>query len=731
MASANLRRSLSPRRAANRIRAWRSRSRSKSNSRSTSRQNSDLDDQDNHSNSSRGSRGSGIATPAIGAVKRLLTGANNGAESSSKERCAKTSTQNIEDHASPETKITCEQCAPADSKLSDLNRIVCQVRELSDRSSVEPGLDRLELCCKGGDYNRLLKLFQLVCDLQVILRVAATEDSPCMMHMSGVRLNSMAIVVYGSDCTVTVVTNGAGVLFILQREGLLSMFYEGLHFDISVGDETNIDMILKAYVEMSLHSDVDDLKAILSSIKFVLYPGQNMDVIDDLNAGGLDIPGLRLTRPEFFSTRVLCMMLNADVYEQGFYKRYIFIDRLGTTFSAVREGETCSLSKISVLPDAMRRPVKDSTDILGEDLFMQRRKGRRDKFRLTCSVSVNVWEEYESPEWFGYIHPPPNADSMRPSNLRELKNRLESYGVPDATDVCRLVYHCLAHKSRNSNVKVDSLSAARSYFMYLKNFLKHGTTGLSVNHVVEGDEMAVVYDGIAYRVSSPQTELRHKSLFLSLVLSDERERNGKNIPRHPVLRRMCSTSEVVISICKDVTYLNAEFDEEGGTLYSAAAEEENLLEAWATCIALFVCDGYGCLEGYYNCAIENRRGSVVDEMAVFMNDVQVPVVFDKLFRKTSVMDELSGMSQARGATYPGAFISGRDQCSERTFLAGRSHQFVGSSLLRFLQRDLVLTHFQIPYVAHHTGVWPTRCPTSCCCTDKIHLISLCNKFVRD
>lgn len=633
----------------------------------------------------------------MGAVKRLFTGANNNVESSSKMRPAKIpSRQQLHPQTTPQPTTTCDRCSPAESKAADINRIVAQVRDLSNRTCPDANADRLQLCAMG-DYNRLLKLFRLACDIQVILGATPSQDAPCMSHMCGERLNAMAIIIYGAECTVTVVTNGAGVLFIVQREGLLSMFYEGLHFDVSEGEHTDIDMILKALIEMYLPSDIDDLKGILSSIKFLQTPDTESDLIDELNAGGLDIPGLKLVRPEYFTSRVLCMMLNTTVYEQGFYKKYVHVDRLGTSFAAAREGETSVLSKINVLPDAVSRPVKDTSDVLGEDLFVPRRKGRKDKFRLTCSVSVNVWEEYETPEWFGYIHPPPNADSVRPASLSELKYRLESYGVPDASDVCRLVYHCLGHKSRNSSVKVDSLSAARSYFMYLKNFLKHGSTGRTINHIIEGDELAVVYDGIAYRVSSPHTELRHKSLFLSLVLSDERERNGRNVPKRPVIRRMCSTSEVVLSLCKDVAYLNAEYDEDGGTLYSAAAEEENLQEAWTTCMALFVCDGYGCLEGCYNCAIENRRGAVVDEMAVFMNDVQVPVVFDKLYRKTSIADELSTMSEARGATYPGAFISGRDQCNERTFLAGRSHRLVGMSLMRMLQRELIFSAPKIPY----------------------------------
>ena len=506
----------------------------------------------------------------------------------------------------------------------------------------------------------------------------------------------MGITLFGPESTVSLLSNGAGILFVFQKDSVISLMYEGMQFDVTVGEETCIDLVLKSVLESTLDADIEDLQAILSSVKFARR-SEDSDAIDDINAGGLDVPGLRLLRSEFYTTRVLCMMLNTDVYEQGFYRKYVHIDRLGTTFTAVREGETCTLTKINVLPDAMSTPVKSGMDIIGEDLFMARRKGRKDKFRLSCSVSVNVWEEYESPEWFGYIHPPPNADSMRPANLRELRERLESYGIPDGTEVCRLVYHCLSHKSRNSNVKVDTLSAARGYFMYMKNFLKHGTTGTVTNHIIEGDELAVVYDGIAFRVSAPQTEIRHKSLFTSLLISDERERNGKNVPKRSVIRRMCSTSEVVLSLCKDITYLNAEYDEEGGTLYSASAEEENTAEAWATCLGLYVCDGYGCLEGSFNCAIENRRGAIVDEMAVFMNDVQVPVVFDKLYRKNTIAEELSGMSDSRGATYPGAFISGRDQCNERTFLAGRSHRLSGASLSCVLQRDLRLQPSQVSF----------------------------------
>lgn len=510
-----------------------------------------------------------------------------------------------------------------------------------------------------------------------------------MGHLRAERLNAMGLSLYGPASTVTLLSNGAGVLYVMQRERLTSLVFEGVQFDVEPGEHVPIDLVLKAVLETSTDVDVDDLKAILSSIKFPSRPDEN-DGIADINSGGLDIPGLNLTRSEFYTTRVLAMMMKTDIYEQGFYKKYVHSDRLGTTFTAVREGETATLTKINVLPDALSRPVKCDADIIGEDLFMHRRKGRKDRFRLSCAVSVNIWEEYESPEWFGYIHPPPNADAIRPADLTQLKERLEAYGVPDGGEVCRLVFHCLAHKSRNSNVKVDTLSAARGYFMYLKNFLKHGTTGTFSNHIVEGDELAVVYDGLAYRVSSPQTEIRHRSLFHSLLISDERERNGKNVPRRSILRRMSSTSEIVLSLCKDITYLNAEYDEEGGTLYSASAEEENVAEAWATCMALYACDGYGSLEGCFNCAIESRRGAIVDESAVFTNDVQVPVVFDKLFRKNSIAEEMSGMSEARGPTYPGAFISGRDQCNERTFLAGTLHRMTSATLAGMLQNELRL-----------------------------------------
>lgn len=621
----------------------------------------------------------------MSAVRRLLTGAAGApSDSSSKLRAQKALAKHQPTAVPPPP---CPKCAMHESARPDINRQIVLLRDLSLRVAPEDHHDRLEMCV-AGDYQVLLKLFHVACDVQSIIGTLP-NSSAAMSHMRAERVKAMAINLFAPDCTVTIVSNGAGTLFVVQRDGLVSVLFEGLHFDISAGEETSVDVVLKALVEMSANADVDDLKAMLTSIKFSSR-GEETDAIDDMNTGGLEIAGLKLTRSEFYTTRVLAMMTITDVYEQGFYKKYVHIDRLGTTFTAVREGETATLAKINVLPDAMSRPVKANSDVLGEDLFMVRRKGRKDKFRLTCSVSVNVWEEYETPEWFGYIHPPPNADAVRPANLNELKDRLESYGIPDGYEVCRLVYHCLGHKSRNSEVKVDSLSAARSYFMYLKNFLKHGTSGGNANHVLEGDEMAVVYDGIAYRVSAPQTEVRHRSLFLSLVISDERERNGKNIAKRSVIRRMCSTSEVVLSLCKDITYLNAEYDEDGGTLYSASAEEENVAEAWSTCLALFVCDGYGCLEGCFNCAIENRRGAIVDEMAVFMNDVQVPVVFDKLYRKTSIAEELSTMSDARGATYPGAFISGRDQCNERTYLAGRAHRLQGGSLLATLMRDGVL-----------------------------------------
>lgn len=558
-------------------------------------------------------------------------------------------------------------------------------------------MDRLEAVAKG-DYHCLLRLFHTACEVQAIVGASVSKNS-AMCHLRAERVNAMGITLFGSDSTVTLISNGAGVLFIYQRESVISLIYEGMQFDLTAGEETNVDVILKSLLETNVDADVDDLNAILSSIKFSKQSAE-CDALDDVNLGGLEIPGLRLTRGEVYTTRVLCMMMKTDIYEQGFYRKYVHIDRLGTTFTAVRDGETSTLTKINVLPDAMSRPVKHGSDLIGEDIFMMRRKGRKDKFRLSCSVSVNVWEEYESPEWFGYIHPPPNADAMRPATITELRARLESYGIPDGGEVCRLVYHCLAHKSRNANVKVDTLSAARSYFMYVKNFLKHGTTGTNSNHIVEGDELAVVYDGIAFRVSAPQTEIRHRSLFLSLLISDERERNGKSVAKRSVIRRMCSTSEVVLSLCKDITYLNAEYDEEGGTLYSASAEEENIVEAWTTCIALYVCDGYGCLEGCFNCAIENRRGAIVDEMAVFMNDVQVPVVFDKLYRKNSIAEELSGMSDARGATYPGAFISGRDQCNERTFLAGKQHHLSNTSLASLLKGELRL-EVTAPHVQYY------------------------------
>lgn len=617
-------------------------------------------------------------------VRRLLTGSANPSNASTRSRSVKSPDK----QPTPAPLPPCARCSSADRKPQDLNRQIELILELSTRWASKGNKERLEECVTG-DFKTLLKLFQIACDVQSIITVAPIRG-PSMSQMTGQRLQAMAINVYGSNCTVTIMSNGAGVLFVVQREGVISLLFEGLHFDVSLGEETSIDIILQALLEKSIESDVDDLKALLSSIKWHIT-AEESDEIDDINAGGLDIPGLKMLRPEFFTTRVICMMLLTDVYENGFYKKYVHTDRIGTKFMAVREGETSVLSKISVMPDAVCRPVKTENDLLGEDLFMTRRKGRKDKFRLTCSVSVNVWEEYEAPEWFGYIHPPPNADAVRPSTLSDLKGRLEAYGIPDGNEVCRLVYHCLGHKPRNCNVKVDTLSATRSYFMYLKNFLRHGTTGGVANHVVEGEDLAVVYDGIAYRVNSPFTEMRHRSLFLSLIISDERERNGRNVPKRPVIRRMCSTSEVVLSICKDITYLNAEYDEDGGTLYSSSAEEENNVEAWATCIALFVCDGYGCLEGCFNCAIENRRGAIVDEMAVFMNDVQVPVVFDKLYKKTSIMDELSNMSEARGPTYPGAFISGKDQCNERTYLAGHNHHFVGSSLTKLLLREGFLT----------------------------------------
>lgn len=617
--------------------------------------------------------------PTMSAVRRLLTGAQS--ESSSKIRATKTLKQ------TPKTLApTCPNCVVNATKLISLDEQIVLLRDLSVRCVPEEE-DRLEAVAKG-DYNCLLRLFQTACDVQTVIGANVSRTS-AMCHLRAERLNAMGITLFGQESTVTLISNGAGILLLFQRESVLSLIYEGMQFDLTSGEETSIDLIIKSVLEANLDADTDDLQAILSSVKLAKQP-DDADALDDVNLGGLDIPGLRLLRAEVYTTRVLCMMMKTEIYEQGFYRKYVHIDRLGTTFTAVREGETSTLTKINVLPDAMSRPVKHGDDIIGEDVFMSRRKGRKDKFRLSCSVSVNVWEEYESPEWFGYIHPPPNADAMRPANLKELKERLESYGIPDGSEVCRLVYHCLAHKSRNSNVKVDTISAARGYFMYLKNFLKHGTTGTNTNHIIESEELAVVFDGIAFRVSAPQTEIRHMSLFLSLLISDERERNGRAVPKRPVIRRMCSTSEVVLSLCRDITYLNADYDEEGGTLYSASAEEENIAEAWATCMALYVCDGYGCLEGCFNCAIENRRGAIVDEMAVFMNDVQVPVVFDKLYRKNSIAEELSGMSDARGATYPGAFISGRDQCNERTYLAGNSHRFTASSLTGVLQRDLRL-----------------------------------------
>lgn len=634
-----------------------------------------------------------LQSPNMSAVRRLLTGSAKDSDSSKTRNSKSHSKQQQNQQNQQQTKVP----PPCIQKPKSIDRQIVMLRELSNRCAFKESNERLDECV-SGDYQTLLKLFQISCDVQPIIHVIPGRGT-VMSHMHAERLKAMAINIFGSDCTVTIVSNGAGVLFVVQREGIISLLYEGLHFDISIGEETSIDVVLQALIENSTIADVDDLKAILASIKWQL-PREGADVLDDLNAGGLEIPGLKLLRPEFFTTRVLAMMLSTDIYEQGFFKKYVHADKLGNKFAGIRDGESSTLSKLTVMPDAACRPVKTEADLLGEDLFIARRKGRKDKFRLTCSVSVNIWEEYEAPEWFGYIHPPPNADSMRPSTLTELKDRLEAYGVPDGSEVCRLVYHCLGHKSRNSNVKVDTLSAARSYFMYLKNFLKHGTTGGMSNHVIEGEEMVVVLDGIAYRVTAPQTEMRHRSLFLSLVVSDERERNGKNVPKRSVVRRMCSTSEVVLSICKDITYLNAEYDEEGGTLYSASAEEENTLEAWATCIALYICDGYGCLEGCFNCAIDNRRGSIVDEMAVFMNDVQVPVVFDKLYRKTSIADELSTMSDARGATYPGAFISGRDQCNERTYLAGRSHRLSGVTLTQVLIRENRLAvHVKVHSVA--------------------------------
>ena len=616
----------------------------------------------------------------MSAVRRLLTKAQH--DSSAKMRVSK----NLKQAPNAIAAQSGPACVTNATKLISLDEQLVMLRDLSSRSTPEEE-DRLEAVAKG-DYHCLLRLFQTACDVQTIVGASVSRNSP-MCHLRAERLNAMGITLFGPESTVTLISNGAGIVFLFQRDSTLSLMYEGMQMDLSPTDDTAIDTILKTALEANSEIDVADLQAILSSVKFAKQSDEG-DALDDVNLGGLDIPGLRLLRAEVYTTRVLCMMMKAEIYEEGFFKKYVHIDRLGTTFTAVREGETCTLTRINVLPEAMSRPVKHGNDILGEDVYMVRRKGRKDKFRLSCSVSVNVWEEYEAPEWFGYIHPPPNADSMRPGTLKELKERLESYGIPDGTEVCNLVYHCLGHKSRNSNVKVDTLSAARGYFMYLKNFLKHGTTGTSTNHIIEGEELVVVFDGIAFRVSSAQTDIRHTSLFLSLLISDERERNGRNVSKRPVIRRMSSTSEVVLSLCRDITYLNAEYDEEGGTLYSASAEEENTSEAWATCIALYVCDGYGCLEGCFNCAIENRRGAVVDEMAVFMNDVQVPVVFDKLYRKSSIAEDMSGMSDARGATYPGAFISGRDQCNERTYLAGRTHRFMMNSLTRHLQRDLRL-----------------------------------------
>lgn len=587
--------------------------------------------------------------------------------------------------------------APPPRELPAARPIETQIsllRELSLRTVPEES-DCIELCV-DSDYQCLLRLFQIACEAQVVIGVSQGSGQPSMAHMRAERLKAMGLTLYGPISTLNLVSNGSGVLFILQRDGLSSLIYEGVQFDLTSEETVPVDLIIKAILESKRNFDVDDLKATLSSIRFAKL--DENDGIQEINSGGLDIPGVSLVRSEFYTTRVLCMMTKTDIYEQGFYKKYVHIDRLGTTFAAVREGETSTLTKINVFPDAVSRPVKSESDILGEDLFMPRRKGRKDRFRLSCAVSVNVWEEYEAPEWFGYIHPPPNADSLRPSNLTQLRERLESYGIPDGSEVCRLVFHCLGHKARNTAVKVDTLSAARGYFMYLKNFLKHGTTGSPSNHVIEGDELAVVSDGLAYRVTAPQTEVRHESLFHSLLISDERERNGKSVPKRAVLRRMCSTSEVVLALCRDITYLNAEYDEEGGTLYSTSAEEENVTEAWTTCTALYVCDGYGSLEGCFNCAIEARRGAIVDESAVFTNDVQVPVVFDKLFRKNSIAEEMSGMSDARGPTYPGAFISGRDQCNERTFLAGRHHHFSGHSLTSLLQHDLLLSNANLLFV---------------------------------
>lgn len=665
------------------------------------------------SHSASSDRDSKAAAPTMSAVRRLLTGAQS---DSSKVRLAKresrtttklsraansavtntqqTTVSNTTSAPAPPAPVQqqpCDVCAAVSATAQNdparsFDAQISLIRELSVRT-VPDEADRLEATTEG-DYHTFLRLFQVACDVQGIVGISQTTD-PTMCHLRAERLKAMGITLFGPMSTVTMISNGAGVLFIFQREAVASLIYEGVQFDLSPTEVVPIDLILRSAVESIKDVDLDDLNALLSSIKFANRMDES-DGIDDMNSGGLDIPGIKLLRPEFYTTRVLCMMAKTDIYEQGFYKKYVHIDRLGTTFTAVREGETSTLTKINVLPDTMSRPVKSDADILGEDLFMPRRKGRKDRFRLSCAVSVNVWEEYESPEWFGYIHPPPNADAIRPADLTQLKERLESYGIPDGSEVCRLVFHCLGHKARNTTVKVDTLSAARGYFMYLKNFLKHGSTGTHYNHILEGDELAAVYDGLAYRVSSPQTEIRHKSLFQSLLISDERERNGKSVSKRPILRRMSSTSEVVLSLCKDITYLNAEYDEEGGTLYSASAEEENIVEAWATCMSLYVCDGYGCLEGAFNCAIEARRGAVVDETAVFTNDVQVPVVFDKLFRKNSVAEEMSTMSEARGPIYPGAFISGRDQCNERTFLAGFSHRMTGKSLTSLLKTELRL-----------------------------------------
>ena len=638
--------------------------------------------QDTEDNLSRNS----TPPPNMSAVRRLLAGSQS--DSTHKMRSAKASAKQhaISTPTHPPPPSQCVKCATLASRTKSIAQQATLLRSLS-KNCCSSDTDKLEAALQG-DYHALINLFDTACQVQAIIGTDSSRDKS-MVHLRSERLKVMGITLYGTESNVTLISNGGGVLIVFQREGINSLMYEGVQFDIAIGEETPVDLVLKAVLENNNEADLDDLNAIISSVKFCKY-NEDADAIEDINSGGLSINGLKFTRAEFYTTRVLCMMMKTDIYEEGFYRKYVHIDRLGTTFTALREGETSTLTKINVLPDALSRPVRCATDILGEDLFMARRKGRKDRFRLSCSVSVNIWEEYEAAEWFGYIHPPPNADAIRPASLVELKERLESYGIPDGAEVCRLVYHCLGHKSRNASVKVDTLSAARGYFMYLKNFLKHGTTGTQSNHIIEGNELAVVYDGIAYRVSAPQSEIRHRSLFHSLLLSDERERNGKNVPKRSVIRRMCSTSEVVLSLCRDITYLNAEYDEEGGTLYSASAEEENVAEAWATCMALYVCDGYGCLEGCFNCAIENRRGAIVDEMAVFTNDVQVPVVFDKLYRKSSIAEEMSGMSDARGATYPGAFVSGRDQCNERTFLAGSCHRLTKRSLQSILQRDFIL-----------------------------------------